>query len=239
MELDCRSSLLCMLFSKRLFPFFWGGAPEPPPACAPELTTIAPMMRPLWVFAYGSLMWQPGFEPAERRPALLRGLHRSFCVVSHVHRGTRERPGLVAGLDRGGACRGLAFRVRDGEEAAVLGYLRGREQPTMVYRETTWPIELVGEGAAERCRAVCFAVDRRHEQYAGPLALDQRVRLVLTGVGRSGRSIDYLDEMVACLAGLGIDDAGLAALAAAVRRNGEWPARQTPAAPHKPGAVRR
>jgi cation transport protein ChaC len=180
-------------------------------------------MRPLWVFAYGSLMWQPGFEPAERRPALLRGLHRSFCVVSHVHRGTRERPGLVAGLDRGGACRGIAFRVRDGEEAIVLDYLRTREQPTMVYRETTRPIELIGEVPAVRRRAVavCFAVDRRHEQYAGPLAFDVRVRLVLTGVGRSGRSIDYLDEMVACLAGLGINDGGLAALAAAVRRNGE------------------
>ena len=166
-------------------------------------------------------MWRPGFEVAECRPALLRGLHRSFCVVSHVHRGTPERPGLVAGLDLGGACRGLALRVRDGEEPSVLEYLRAREQPTMVYRETKRNVDLVdtasGDGGA-RVSALCFVVDRAHHQYSGPLSLDQQVRLVRTGIGQSGRSIDYLEEMVACLAELGINDAGLDRLVLSARK---------------------
>lgn len=177
------------------------------------------MTQPLWVFAYGSLMWRAGFAAEETRPALLRGLHRSFCVVSHVHRGTPDRPGLVAGLDLGGSCRGLAFRVRSGEEAAVMEYLREREQPTMVYRETSRPVELIaGPGsAARKVEALCFVVDRRHHQYSGPMTIEEQTRLVLHGTGRSGRSIDYLEDMVTCLARLGIHDAGLIRLAEAVR----------------------
>ena len=178
------------------------------------------MNGPMWVFAYGSLMWRPGFDAAECQPALLRGLHRCFCVVSHVHRGTPEQPGLVAGLDLGGACRGLALRVHEGEETTVLDYLRAREQPTMVYRETTRRVEFVdlqSQSGGGEARALCFVVDRGHHQYSGPLSLDQQARLVRSGVGRSGRSIDYLEEMVSCLAELGIRDAGLARLAESAR----------------------
>lgn len=178
------------------------------------------MNGPLWVFAYGSLMWRPGFDAAECRPALLRGLHRSFCVVSHVHRGTPQQPGLVAGLDHGGACRGLALRVCAGDEAAVLQYLRAREQPTMVYRETRRRVLFVGsdsESSGGEANALCFVVDRNHHQYSGPLGLDEQARLVRSGVGRSGRSIDYLEEMVSCLADMGIHDAGLARLAQSAR----------------------
>src|SRR4051812_35408559 len=90
-----------------------------------------------WVFGYGSLMWRPGFAFLERRPATIYGYHRSLCVYSHVHRGTPERPGLVMGLDRGGSCRGAAFRVAHEIWDETLAYLRGREQVTMVYHETT------------------------------------------------------------------------------------------------------
>ena len=87
----------------------------------------------LWVFGYGSLMWRPGFPYLDRRTAHLHGYHRSLCVYSHVHRGTPEKPGLVLGLDRGGRCQGVAFRVAAEEAEATLHYLREREQVTGVY----------------------------------------------------------------------------------------------------------
>src|ERR1700742_2372184 len=89
----------------------------------------------LWVFGYGSLMWRPGFEFIEQVPARLIGEHRALCVYSFDHRGTPEKPGLVLGLDRGGACRGIAFRVASGQRSELAAYLRAREQVTSVYRE--------------------------------------------------------------------------------------------------------
>src|SRR5438309_829772 len=96
----------------------------------------------LWVFGYGSLMWRPGFEFEEQSPALVRGFHRSLCIFSHVHRGTPEKPGLVLGLDRGGACRGVGFRVAADRRHDTLAYLREREQVTTVYREVWLPARL-------------------------------------------------------------------------------------------------
>src|ERR1700745_4261231 len=89
----------------------------------------------LWVFGYGSLIWRPGFEYVQRVPARLVGEHRALCVYSFDHRGTPERPGLVLGLDRGGACRGIAFRVAARQRHDTIAYLRAREQTTNVYRE--------------------------------------------------------------------------------------------------------
>ena len=121
-----------------------------------------------WVFGYGSLMWRPGFAYLERIPARLIGLHRALCVFSFVHRGTPERPGLVLGLDRGGACRGIAYRVAAALRAQTIGYLRAREQVTTVYIETMRQIELE-DRARRRLRALCYVVDRSHVQYAGRL----------------------------------------------------------------------
>jgi glutathione-specific gamma-glutamylcyclotransferase len=156
----------------------------------------------LWVFGYGSLMWRPGFEVLERVPARLVGLHRALCVYSYVHRGTPERPGLVLGLDRGGACRGIAFRVAAGARAETIAYLRAREQVTSVYRETTRRIELEDE-ARRQVRALCYVVDRGHVQYAGRLTLSHSVHHVRQGHGKSGANRDYVLEAVRALEALG------------------------------------
>src|SRR5687768_13930981 len=99
----------------------------------------------LWVFGYGSLMWNPGFDYLERAEGLLIGAHRALCIYSWVHRGTPERPGLVLGLDRGGACRGIVFRVAAAKRDDTIAYLRAREQATSVYLEAYRPVWLEGD----------------------------------------------------------------------------------------------
>ena len=163
----------------------------------------------LWVFGYGSLMWRPGFDFAERTLAVVRGYRRALCVYSHVHRGTPERPGLVLGLDRGGACKGVAFRVAAAQAEDTIAYLRSREQVTMVYREIR-----IGAALADgrRVQALAYAVDRAHVQYAGALALPDLERLVGQGVGISGANPDYVRATYDHMRELGITDTILAAL---------------------------
>ena len=165
-----------------------------------------------WVFAYGSLMWRPGFDFLERVPARLIGLHRALCVYSFVHRGTPERPGLVLGLDRGGMCRGIAFRVAAAAREETAAYLRAREQVTTVYLETMRRIELEEE-KRRRVRALCFTVDRSHVQYAGRLTLAECLHHVRQGHGRSGANRDYVLETVRALEALGYRESDLHLLA--------------------------
>ena len=166
----------------------------------------------LWVFAYGSLMWRPGFSYLERVSARLYGAHRALCVLSHVHRGTPERPGLVLGLDRGGTCRGIAYRTPAKDREAILAYLREREQVTSVYRETMRTVLLDGE-PGRRVQALCFMVDRSHPQYAGELDLVSRLHYVRQGHGRSGANRDYVLATVKELEALGFRDRDLHLLA--------------------------
>jgi cation transport protein ChaC len=167
----------------------------------------------LWVFGYGSLMWRPGFAFRERVPARLVGLHRALCVYSFVHRGTPERPGLVLGLDRGGMCRGIAYRVAAAQRVETIAYLRSREQVTTVYLETMRRIELEDE-ARRRVRALCYVVDRSHVQYAGRLTLAESLHHVRQGHGRSGPNRDYVLETVQALEVLGYRESDLHLLAA-------------------------
>ena len=111
----------------------YGGAPARTPALAEHLETCLARRSDLWIFGYGSLMWNPGFAHCGAEPALLRGWHRSFCVYSHRYRGTPERPGLVLGLDRGGACRGVALRIPADAARDAVGYLWEREMIGGVY----------------------------------------------------------------------------------------------------------
>jgi glutathione-specific gamma-glutamylcyclotransferase len=166
----------------------------------------------LWVFAYGSLMWRPGFEFLERRGARLVGAHRALCVYSFVHRGTPERPGLVLGLDRGGNCRGIAYRVAAGKRGATVEYLRGREQVTMVYREAVRSVWL-DDDPQRSVRALCYVVDRGHAQYAGRLTLTQQLQFVRQGHGRSGACRDYVLDAVKEIEAQGCRDEELHLLA--------------------------
>jgi cation transport protein ChaC len=150
-------------------------------------------------------MWRPGFHFLDRQPALLRGYHRAFCVVSQRYRGTPEKPGLVLGLDRGGACRGRAFRVAAADADHVIGYLHNREMITGVYDPRWFTVQTpVG-----RLRAAAFVVDRDHRQYVGKLTARRIAEYILQGVGTMGSNLDYLRQTVAHLDELGIVDGPL------------------------------
>jgi cation transport protein ChaC len=164
----------------------------------------------LWVFGYGSLMWRPGFDFIERVEARLIGAHRSLCVYSFVHRGTPERPGLVFGLDHGGACRGIAYRVAAALRDQTIAYLRAREQVTLVYRECTRRIVLKSGPSVS---ALCYMVDRSHPQYAGRLTLERQLHHVRQGHGMSGANRDYVLASVAAIEALGLRETELHLLA--------------------------
>ena len=166
----------------------------------------------LWVFGYGSLMWRPGFAFIEQVPARLVGEHRALCVYSFVHRGTPEKPGLVLGLDRGGACRGVAFRVPAKSRAETVAYLRAREQVTSVYREVTRSVWLEND-ARQRVSALAYVVDRGHVQYAGRLSLAEQLRYVRQGHGQSGANRDYVIATVKAIEAEGFRDTQLHQLA--------------------------
>jgi cation transport protein ChaC len=163
------------------------------------------MSNDVWIFGYGSLMWRPGFDFREAVPARLYGYHRAFCVYSWHHRGTRERPGLVLGLDRGGSCLGRAFRVAAARADAVVAYLDAREMVTAVYRPIEHPVHLPG-GAV---RARVYVVDRTHPQYAGKLPLEAQARQIEGAAGVSGVNTEYLASTVAHLDEMGIADGPL------------------------------
>ena len=167
----------------------------------------------LWVFGYGSLIWRPGFAFAESLQASLRGYHRSLCIFSHVHRGTPERPGLVLGLDRGGICRGLAFRVAADRAQETVAYLRAREQATAVYVERLMPVRLQD---GRHVTALVYVADRKHLQYAGRLPREQQLELVRHGRGSSGENPDYVLLTDEHLRKMGIYDPVLAGLAQAL-----------------------
>jgi cation transport protein ChaC len=176
----------------------------------------------LWVFGYGSLMWRPGFDFLERRDARLVGAHRALCVYSFVHRGTPERPGLVLGLDRGGNCRGVAYRVAAAKRAETIDYLRAREQVTMVYREV-WRDVLLGGEPERRARALVYVVDRGHSQYAGRLDIEQQLHFVRQGHGHSGANRDYVLATVGELEAQGFRDANLHRLAERLKGSHQEP----------------
>ena len=168
----------------------------------------------LWVFGYGSLMWNPGFEYIESAPALLRGYHRAFCVYSTTYRGTPEQPGLVLGLNRGGACRGIGFLVGEARVRDVLETLWEREMSRLVYEPKLLPIEL----DARRVDALTFVADPSHESYAGRLELERVAETIASCCGARGPNIEYLANTLRHLEELGIEEKKLREIWLAVER---------------------
>ncbi len=171
-------------------------------------------MRDLWIFGYGSLIWRPGFPYEQIVPAIVHGLHRSLCVYSWVHRGTQDNPGLVFGLDKGGACIGMAFKVAPENWQHTLHYLREREQQTMVYLEAHRSIRLLDDEGS-KVRAVTFVADRKHSQYAGALPLEEQLKIVKGAKGLSGANPEYVLNTYEHMKEMGVKD-----------QNVEWLARQ-------------
>jgi cation transport protein ChaC len=161
------------------------------------------------VFAYGSLIWRPGFEHEGAEPALLHGAHRCLCVYSHRYRGTPERPGLVFGLANGGSCHGMVFAIPPQSWLEVRAYLWDRELISGVYRPALRRVRLA---SGRFISALAFLADSRHVQYAGLLAIEEQLRFVRQGSGEMGPNSEYVINTARHLADLGIMDRQLEAL---------------------------
>jgi glutathione-specific gamma-glutamylcyclotransferase len=171
---------------------------------------------PVWIFAYGSLMWNPEMRFAERLPACIHGYHRGFCLYSPEYRGTREKPGLVLGLDRGGSCRGIAYRLPQATLAAEIDLIWTREMTGFVYHMT--PLKIAT--ARGPVTGYAFTVRRDSRDYAGRLAPDFAARIIATSRGDRGTGRDYLANTVRHLEALGIADGALHRIEALVNALG-------------------
>ncbi|MDX2287744.1 MAG: gamma-glutamylcyclotransferase [Hyphomicrobiaceae bacterium] len=180
----------------------------------------APATGGLWIFGFGSLMWNPGFAFAHRMPARVTGFRRSFSVYSVFYRGSARKPGLVLGLDIGGSCVGIAYRVASGAEGAALAYLRRRELVTGVYREavvTFTPLDSPSyDSSVPSLRAHAFVVERSHPNYAGDLPLAVQARLIRAARGRAGTNLEYFSNTLLHLRQSGIREPQLERLATTI-----------------------
>lgn len=147
-----------------------------------------------WVFGYGSLMWNPGFDFVDKKKAVLRGYHRSFCIYSHHYRGTPERPGLVLGLDMGGSCQGVAFQVARSNWNQVVEYLNERELIGYAYQPVVIDVEL--EANAQNITTYSFVADPNHPTYAGDLGIEKSAETIMHAIGQGGLNRDYLINSV-------------------------------------------
>ncbi|MFC7065895.1 gamma-glutamylcyclotransferase [Brucella rhizosphaerae] len=163
-------------------------------------------MNDFWVFGYGSLMWRPGFAHVETMRARLHGYRRSLCIYSHVHRGTPDHPGLVLGLDTGGSCLGIAFRVPGDMTDEVMVYLREREMSNRVYHEKWLRLRLAD---GRDVQAVTYVADRRHTQYAGSLKAEDAAVIVASAQGDSGANVDYVSNTLEHLRNMRVRDHAL------------------------------
>lgn len=178
--------------------------------CIERRRVVLPQGASLKLFAYGSLMWRPGFPYNKASSAKIRGYHRSFCVVSTHYRGSPDQPGLVLGLDRGGSCSGVFYEVAAKDSPAALEYLHEREMVTGIY-EPRWVKTITHEGNIET--ALTYVVDRTHRQYAGKLSPQDVIDHIAKAIGIAGANKEYLINTLAHLRDLQLRDPKLEQLA--------------------------
>jgi cation transport protein ChaC len=184
-------------------------------AAHPEAEAFAArhrLMSGFWVFAYGSLMWDPEVAHDETLPAVVHGYHRRFCVYSHVYRGSPRAPGLLLGLDRGGSCRGLGLHVPGADAGDAWARLWEREMVTFVYR----PVMLRATTERGIVPMVAFVAERASDQYCAGLDERRMAEIIRTAAGTRGPNRDYFDNTLAHLRAAGIRDRGLDRLASFV-----------------------
>ena len=164
----------------------------------------------MWVFGYGSLLWNPGFRYSKKKIARLDGYRRSFSMRSIHHRGTTENPGLVLALSTDGQsfCEGLAFKVEQGKEAETLEYLRGRELVSSAYLERKVSLHLKN---GQSIQSLVYVIDDRHAQYC-KLTLNEQAKIIADAKGGRGPNDEYLYRTRNKIAELGIKDAEMECL---------------------------
>ena len=180
---------------------------------------------PLHVFAYGSLMWDPGFPVAATLVARLAGYHRALCILSIRNRGTQKRPGLVVGLKPGGSCVGHVLRVADDNAPATLAYLQERELSTHAYTARHLAVRLED---GRRVKALAFVARPDHPQFVTGLSVAEQAALVAQGVGPYGSALDYLRNLCRALDDRGLPDGPLHRVLTAAEALAPLPARKSP-----------
>lgn len=178
-----------------------------------EMLARAPRRKRIWVFGYGSLMWNPAFHYVERHTARVHGFHRQFCLWARGGRGSAERPGLMLSLESGGSCTGVAYRIAPGAAASELDVLWRREMSSWSYRPV-WVTAHMRRGTEP---AIVFAVNRSHERYVPGLDTETIARYLATGAGLNGSCREYLFDTAEHLLELGIRDRRIEGLAHRVR----------------------
>lgn len=181
-----------------------------------ETLAARPTAGDVWLFGYGSLIWNPAFHYIEQQPVLIRGWHRQFCLSTPIGRGTPERPGLVLGLDRGGACRGIAFRIAQAEASTELELVWRREMVTGSY-VPRW-VRLHGRGVPDNSFAIAFTINRMAQNYVRPVSEADTAHVIAAAAGALGSCRDYLFDTIHGLEGFGIRDQHLNRIAKLVRQ---------------------
>lgn len=173
-------------------------------AMVEAMLALHPQASPLWLFAYGSLIWKPEIEHLEERIATLHGWRRSFCLKLTRWRGTLDRPGLMLGIDRGGSCKGIALRLPDGDRREQLGKLFRRE---MTVKPSTYQPKWLNLRTLDGpIRALGFVIDRKGRAYSGPLSEQEVAAMLASACGHWGSAADYLFNAVSSMEARGIHD---------------------------------